>query len=744
MVLRRNQVVKKKIGAALGLALLAHVVWAGPSQWVDPFIGTGGGGNTFPGALVPWGMVSVSPHNDPQAPSGYAYGRPFLSGFGHVHLSGTGCPDLGNVLVLPTVGDIRLHPEERRSAYDSEKASPGYYAVHLKENGIQAEMTATCRSGMSRYFFPERKGDANILIDAGHRLTRDPDDIKPAFESWVRLVSPSEVEGSSQSGHFCSPYAGNKQTVYFVAKFSKAAAASGTWKDGKGTEGREQKGSRVGAYFRFSTAGEESIVMKVGLSYVSVKNARLNLEAEMPGWDFEAVRLAASKAWDEELSKIKIKTSNVQQLKIFYTALYHCLIHPNVFSDVNGDYRGMGRPDSIKNSPVTRYTVFSLWDTYRNLHPLLTLVYPERQQEMVKSMLEMAGEKGLLPKWELAGNETGVMVGAPAIPVIADTYFKGVKGFDAEEAYEAMKRSLNPKGNKVYVGLKSLLKYGYIPKDDYQGDWVWGSVSTTQEYALAFWNLAQMAAALNKKEEAEAWMPLSGAYRNFYDPSTGFLQARNQDGSWITPFDPLAKCCDGSWPDSGGPGFVEGNAWQYLFFAPQDMDGMIHLLGGPEVFVKRLQQCFEEGQYDPYNEPDLSWPYLFTFVPREAWRTQKEVRRLMDRYYKTTPDGIPGNDDAGTMSAWYVFSALGFYPVCPGNPSYQVGSPLFQQVDVKMNQSFYPGRWLVLKTVNNSPEHPYVRSILVNGISYQNKFIRHESLVSGKTLVFQMDSQPAR
>lgn len=727
-----------------GLWLAAAAASAGTAQWVDPFIGTAGGGNTFPGALVPWGMVSVSPHNDLAAPSGYVHGRPGLYGFGHVHLSGTGCPDLGNVLLMPTTGKIQTSPELWRSEYEAEAASPGYYGVRLKKYGIEALVSASTRAGMSQFIFPARKGDANILIDVGHRLTTDPVTVKTQFENRVRIVSPSEVEGSSQSGNFCSVYAQNKQTVYFVARFSKPAVEAGTWK-GPSVQGeKERSGGAIGAYLRFSTAESEPILVKVGISYVSVENARLNLAAEMPEWDFEAVRDSARQAWERELSKLEVEGGPPERLKVFYTALYHALIHPSIFSDVNGEYQTMAHKGVDKARGYTRYHVFSLWDTYRNLHPLLGLFYPERQLDMAKTLVEMGKEASLLPKWELAGNETSVMVGAPAVPVLLDTYRQGLKSFDKDSAYEAMVRTLSPQENKVYGGLKSLLQYGYIPKDDDSGDYLWGSVSTSLEYSYDYWCLAQMAKDLRRKGDYERFIQLSGSYHNFYDPETGFLRAKKRDGSFMTPFNPQATCCDQSWPDNGGPGYVEGSAWQYLFFTPHDMDGLKMLMGGDEIFTKRLQDCFDGGHFDPNNEPDLAWPYLFNEVPGEAWRTQKQVRAMMDKSFTTDPNGIPGNDDAGTMSAWYVFSAMGFYPVCPGSNRYQIGSPVFKQVTVHLNKMIYPGGLLNLKTIGNSDRNLYVQSVLVEGIPYKEKTLRHDTLVFGKTVVFRMGSQPAK
>jgi predicted alpha-1,2-mannosidase len=711
------------------------------TRYVDPFVGTGKNGNTFPGALVPWGMVSVSPHNEFKAPSGYKYGAPYIYGFGHTHLSGADCPDLGNVMLMATTGTVEPRLEKRKSQYDSESASPGYYQVNLKTFGIKAEMTATTRVGVTRFIFPARKGDANILIDLGHRLTDDAATVT-SFESRVKINHSQEVEGYCESGDFCSGYAGNKETVYFVAQFSKPALAMGIWKNGKLEKSKEQSGRDIGAYFSFSTAEIEPVMVKVGVSYVSVANARLNLQAEVKGWDFEAVRSEAKAAWQKELSRINVTDTRTDKLKTFYTALYHMMIQPCVFSDVNGEYPGMAHTGVQTATDYTRYSVFSLWNTYRNLHPFLALFYPERELDMVKSLTEMAKESGWLPRFEVAGNDTQVMVADPVAPVIVDTYLQGVKNFDIASAYDALVKSLNPQKGSTYGGLKSLLRYGYIPKNDNSGDRVWGTVSMSLEYAYEYWCLAQLAQELKKDDDYKKYIHLSGVYRNLYDPATGFLRPKKRDGSWFTPFNPLATTGDQSWEGSGGPGYVEGSAWQYLFDVPQDIDGLRMLLGGDSAFVNRLQECFDGGHYDATNEPDITWPYLFDEVPHENWRTQKQVRTIMNQYYGNGPDGLPGNDDGGTLSAWYVWSALGFYPVCPGNNQYEIGSPLFKLVQIRINKSFYPGGMLTLKTINNSDRNGYVRSILINGLDYKKNRLEHEALVSGKTIVFNMDYEP--
>jgi len=710
---------------------------------VDPFIGTGKLGNTFPGALVPWGMVSVSPHNNLSAPSGYIHGEPVVYGFGHTHLSGMSCPDLGSLLLIPTVGNVQPGAKANASAYGEEAASPGYYSLRLKGSDIRAEMTATTHCGFSLYTFPARQGDANILLDASHRLTQDGSGESDRFKGRVKIMSPSEAEGFCESGDFCSPSAGNKQTLYFVIQFSKPALAAGTWKGKELTEDQEAQGKEVGAFFRFSTAEQEPIGVKTGVSYVNVENARLNLQTEIPGWDFTGVRAAARAEWNFQLSRLRVSGGSENRRKVFYTALYHCLIHPSVFSDVNGEYVSFTHHEVHAPQGGIRYSVFPLWYSYRALHPLLALFYPEREQDMVKSLVSMTEEGEWLPRWELAGNETGVMVGSPAIPVLTDAYLKGMRGYDPEEAFAAMVKSLRPEGNKLYGGLNSLFQFGYIPKDDDSGDWVWGSVSMTLDYSYDFWCLAQMARALGHVKEHDDFIHYSGLYRNLYDPDTGFLRPKMKDGSYLTPFDPGTSCCDHTWEGSGGPGYVEGSAWQYLFNVPQDLDGLSMLMGGDEAFGAKLQEIFKEGHYDAGKAADWLDPYLFDALPGQAWRTQALVRSLAEKNFTLGPEGLPGNDEGGSLSAWLVFSSLGFYPLCPGSGIYALSCPIFKEVKVNLNKTYYSGGNLSLKTINNSSQNVYVQSQLLDGASSHEHFIRHNDLVYGKSMVFTLGPHPA-
>ncbi|MGH7739298.1 MAG: GH92 family glycosyl hydrolase, partial [bacterium] len=670
--------------ALLFMVFMAQAAWGparvsaspyGPVTLVNPMVGTANGGNTFPGAVVPWGMVSVSPENDSQAPSGYVSGRPFIYGFGHTHLSGAGTPALGNVVLMPTTGPVSVSLKSRASAYDSEKAFPGYYKTRLTRYGLLAEMTAACRVGMSRYTFPACDGDANILVDAGARLATDEDRSRYPTQAEIRIISPQEVEGMSESGGFGQADAREPRKIYFAAQFSKAAKTTGTWENGKLSSEPTQTGEDVGAVFRFSTADGESVEVKVGLSYVSLANARLNLQTEMPGWDFETVMRAALKVWDAQLSKIKVSGGDPIARKIFYTALYHCLLEPSVFNDVNGEYQGFARSGIKVAKNYTRYSFFSLPFTQRALHPLLALVYPQVELDMTKSLVEMGKEGPLLPRWEAAGEETGQGVGMPAVVVLADTYLKGLTDFDVSAAMTEVGKIIASKSDGPYAGLQDFLSQGYVPQavpgKDAGRYPVVGSVSASLEYSQGFWALSQWARALGQDALAKACLARIGAFRNLYDPKTHFLRPRNPDGTFLEPFDPKADCCDQPWPGSGGPGFYEGTAWQYLFDAPQDLEGLKLLLGGDAGFVRTLEKNFSEGDYDPGNSADMDDPYLFDAVPGDQWETQKYVRLFLSRDYGPNADGLPGHDESGNLSAWYVFSAMGFYPVAPASLIYR-------------------------------------------------------------------------
>jgi len=712
--------------------------------YVNPFIGTARNtdcGFTNPGAVRPWG-ISLSPLNiydtlrnrNWRMPSPYIYGRKKISGFSHLNLSGTGCPDEGTFTLMPTTGNLELSPEKYWSDYSSESASPGYYAVKLNRYNIKVELTTTLRTGISRYTFPQ--GRSNILINLGLSLTNRKGGV-------VRRVSDTEVEGFKSFGGMCGT-SSTAQTVYFVARLSKKPVSCGIWNEGDifPEFQREMAGNDIGAYFTFNTEDNEVILVKVGISYVSTENARLNLETEQPAFDFDGTRDASLKAWNNELSKIRVEGGTTDEKTMFYTALYHMLLHPNIYSDVNGEYSvlqssGINTRDSnriLKAECFDYYTIFSLWDTYRNLHPFLSLVYPDKELDMVRSMLAMYEESGWLPKWVLGGMETYIMVGDPAIPVIADTYLRGIRDFDVELAYKAMVHDASSPeaGNPIRPSLDNFLKYGYIPEDKANKRQVSGSVSTAQEYCIADWDLAQMAQSLGREGDYKRFYARSMLYKNYFDAGTNFLRPKLADGSWFKPFCPS---------DNGGslnskPGFVEGNSWHYTFFVPHDIPGLIKLMGGPKKFTEKLAICFDSCYFNLGNEPDMAYPYLFNYVKGEEWRTQKYVREMIYKNFSNSPDGLPGNDDCGTTSACLLFAMMGFYPTCPGDMDFQIASPLFDKITISIDPSFYPGREFVIEARNAGKNNCYIKSMKLNGKPYKKYTLNHYDIVKGGKLSF--------
>ena len=737
------------------------------SSYVDPFIGTTQthmkekfsdlpgshftAANVFPGAKVPWGMTAINPRNTlTESMVGYQYGEDYMYGFSQLLLSGVGCAGWGNVLVTPTVGVINTRLEERKSRYTNEKASVGYYAVLLTNDSILTEVTATQRTTLSRYTFNKSSDTINIIIDLFKAMGNSED-------SYARVINNQEIEGWNLVGRFCGHP--TRQKLYFVAKFNKPAEKTGVYNDELIHVGRDTvSGSKSGVFFRYDVKTKSELMLKIGLSFVSMENARKNLKAEQPGWDFDLVKSKAETAWEEQLSKIKVYGGSREHKKIFYTALYRALLHPNVFNDVNGEYLAMEN-QKVKKLPYSRknqYTVFSLWDTYRNLHSLLALVYPEVQSEMIKTMLDMYDESGFLPKWEIAGKETNVMVGDPGSIVIADSYMKNIRDYDVEKAYEAVRKmATSLDSNHIREGIKQYIKYGYIP-DDLKGKFIpeddtstwplWGSVSTSLEYYLADHGVAQMAKSMGKHDDYEYFYNRSLGYKKLYNPETGFLQARYSDGTWYKPFDPydyMSEFPGASWP-AGGRGYVEGNAWHYLFFVPHDVKGYSELMGR-QKFINTLQFVFEGRRtFELVNEPDIAYPYLFSYFEGEEWRTQEQAREALMLHFKASPDGWPGNDDCGTLSSWYVFTAMGFYPACPGMNEYRIGSPVFDKVIIELNRDYYPGKQFIIEAENNSNDNKYIKEISINNQRSTPTRILHEEITSGGYLKLLMDSIPVK
>lgn len=718
-----------------------------PSDYVNLFIGTSNDGNTNPGAVLPWGMASIAPFNcydtlnpDAWCRSTYLYGQEYISGFTQLHISGTGCPDLGTFTLMPTTGELSFSQPDNVSAYSQELAQPGYYSVHLDKTGIKAEMTATMRTTLSRFTFP--KGESNIMINLGLGITTRDGAV-------IQRFSDTAVGGFKTIGNFCGLT--NTQTVYFYAEVSKKPGEAGVWDGDRPYHWfkRPMAGKNIGGYFTFETEQDEEIYIKTGFSYVSIENARLNLETEQPAFDFEETRQAALDNWNEKLSKIKIEGGTQDDKVKFYTALYHTLIHPNIINDVNGEYPAYESHETAKVEGRDRYTLFSLWDTYRTVHPFLSLVYPQQQSQMVASLLDMYQEGGWLPRWESNSMETGVMVGDPSLPVIVDTYFRGIRDFDVDLAYEAMKNNAtaNPEINIMRPGLQYWNEYGYIPddapevmhsfpKDQYENMLrhriVWGSVSTALEYSIADWTLAQMAQEMGKQTDYNYFYNRSMQYKNIFDPEINFVRAKLKDSSWVTPFDPTSHdlAC-----------FTEGSAWTYTFMIPHDITGLINLMGGKQNFVSKLDECFTGGHFDVTNEPDIAYPWLFNYVKGEEWRTQKRVREIAERDFKNTPGGIPGNEDTGTLSAWLLYAMMGFYPDCPAKMNYQLSSPVFSKITIELDPDYYPGQNFVIEAPEASKDNIYIQSMRFNNKRHRSFIINHHDIINGGNLFFNVSDK---
>ena len=701
---------------------------------VNPFIGTAADGMTFPGALVPWGMASPSPHTMLTTPAdalegvlvngGYRYGDQQIHGFGLTHLSGVGCPDLGIPVVAPTSGAVPTSFDAYGSPYRNELAFAGYYAVELGDAGLVAEMTATPRTAVLRFWFPEGR-PANVTLDAAHGIswTRNQADLE--------VLGPNEIAGSAAFGGFCASGGGGR--LYFVARVDRAADSFGVVQDDNlGSEPRATGDAM--AFLRYESGPPDPVTMWVGLSWVSIENARANLNAEQ--LPFDDARDTAAMAWQSRLERIEVSGGTERDRVRFYTALYHSLIHPSILNDVDGAYPMFARDEIGQARQAARYTVFSLWDTYRTLHPLLALVYPDTQLEIIQGLQDMALNAGVPPKWELIGDEVQPMVGDPAAIIVADSYAKGLTDFDADAMYTTMRdaaiRADHRPGDEDYLDL------GFVPME--RADTVWGPVSTTLEYALADWELAQLAQALGHGEDVGALLERAAAYRKLYDEETGTLRPKYRDGSFLEPFDPDA--IEGSMPlRLGGPGYVEGTAWNYAFFVPHDIDGLI-ALQGEQAFVDRLAWVFDTDRFAMWNEPDLSYPYLFTFVQGAEQQTQRVVRATMDRFFGDGPDGLPGNDDAGALSSWFVFSAMGFYPVTPGLPEYRLGSPLFDRVTLHLSPGHHDGETFVIEAVDNSPDALFVREATLNGQPLTTPVLPHAAITAGGSLRLQMSATP--
>lgn len=753
--------------AGLAAAVLAAAAASAQTaaDHVDPFIGTQEMGHTFPGASAPFGLVQLSPQTDlvPYSDgegynrdayrycAGYQYGDSTIVGFAHTHFSGTGHSDLGDLLLMPLVGPLRLEPGPAdapdrgyRSRFDHarEHAEPGYYRVRLDDPGVTAELTATARVGVHRYTFPATD-QAHLILDLTANIYDFPG--KTVWSS-VRMESDTLLTGWRQTTGWA-----RTRTVYFALALSKpvqsyglrnedATPYRGFWrKFDEDFNFPERAGRRLKCHFDFAIGEGEQLVVKVALSGVSVAGALRNLAAEAAGWDFDAIRRRTSQRWREELDLVRIDAAP-DVLVNFYTALYHCWLAPVEYSDVDGRYRGLDQAIHQADG-WTNYTIFSLWDTYRAQHPLLLILQPARARDMVRSLLAHRQQSvhGVLPVWSHHANENWCMIGYHAVSVIADAYLKGLGGFAADEALDAMIASAT---YRPYDGLGDYLDLGWVPADRQSA-----AASKTLEYAYDDWAIARMAAPMGRQDVAAEFTRRAASWRRLYDPETGFLRARNADGTFPAAFDPMA---------THGQGTIEGNAWNYSLYVPHDVQGLMDLLGGAERLTQWVDGLFAMpvddaafahdeditragmiGNYVHGNEPSHHVPYLpcYTGTP---WQAQARVRQILATMYRPRPDGLCGNDDCGQMSAWYVLSALGFYPVAPGSNQYVLGSPCVERAEVALGT----GRTLTVVAENQAPPNVFVQAVSLNGEALDRNYLTHDELMGGGELRFVLGPEP--
>ncbi len=705
-------------------------------QYVDPFIGSGFHGHVFVGASVPFGMVQLGPNNIDKGwdwCSGYHYSDSICIGFSHTHLNGTGCGDMGDVMVMPMteVNVIRGNQDDISSGYasyyrhETEEAHPDYYSVMLDRYDIKAGLTATARVGLHRYTFPQGK-QAHILVNlkdgVGSIVTN----------SYIRQIDEYTIEGYRYTRGW-SPM----RKVYFVLQADKPIADLSLYDDTVQVAAKSQlKARAVKGVLSFGE--QRQVMVKVALSPVSCENAMANLKAEMSGFDFEHVRKACAAQWNERLNRITIETDDEAAKRVFYTSNYHTMVAPTLFCDVNGQYRGIN--DMIYTAPegFTNYTTLSLWDTYRTLNPLFTLVNDEMVPDIVNTMISIYHQNDKLPVWALQSGETNCMPGYSAVPIIADAYLKGFEGFDAEEAFAAMKATtVYPQQNAVpYV-----VERGYIPCDK-----VHEATSIAMEYAVDDWGVAAMAKKMGKQEDADLYARRAMYYKQYFDSEIKFIRPKMDDGTWRTPYDPANSI------HMVGD-FTEGNGWQYTFFAPHDVYGLIELFGGDEEFITKLDAFFVNndsmgetasaditgliGQYAHGNEPSHHIAYMYAYAGQQ-WKVAEKVRFIMDEFYTDKPDGVIGNEDCGQMSAWYVMSSMGFYQENPSDGVFVFGSPRFDKMTVKVRGN----NTLIIEAENNSKENIYIQEVYFNGKPYEKSYITYDELIAGGTLKFVMGPKP--
>lgn len=720
--------------ATNGLAQKDYSKSEGLLRYVDPFIGSGYHGHVFVGTSVPFGMVQLGPSNIHKGwdwCSAYHHSDSILIGFSHTHLSGTGCTDLGDILIMP-LNEIRTPRGNQDNISDgyatkyshaNEVARPEYYSLLLDRYNIKAELTATDRVGFHRYTYPQGK-PASILIDLREGNGSN------AYDSYIRQVDDYTVEGYRYVRGW-SP----SRKVYFVLKSDKKIEKFTAYDDNTPKPWKQLKVESVKSVLTFGDVKEVKI--KVALSSVSCENAMMNLQTELPHWDFDKVVKASSDRWNEQLAKLEVESDDEAAKRVFYTAHYHTMIAPTLFCDVNGEYRGMN--DMIYTDPKkANYTTLSLWDTYRALHPLMTITQAERVDDIVNSMLSIYRQQDKLPIWPLMSGETNQMPGYSSVPVIADAYLKGFSGFDAEEAFRAMVATATYERQN---GVPYVMDRGYIPADK-----IHEATSIAMEYAVDDWGIAAMAKKMGKTADYETFAKRAMYYKNYFDSSIKFIRPKLEDGSWRTPYDPARSI-------HGVGDFCEGNGWQYTFFVPQDPYGLIGLFGGNKPFVEKLDQFFTNndsmgegassditgliGQYAHGNEPSHHVAYLYVYAGAQ-WKTAEKVRYIMDEFYTDKPDGIIGNEDCGQMSTWYLLSAMGFYQVNPSDGILVFGSPRFDKVTAKVRG----GKTFTVEAENNSKENIYIQKVYLKGKLYPKTYITYNDIVSGGNLKFVMGKRP--
>lgn len=722
------------------------------ASYVNPFIGTGGHGHTFPGAVVPNGMIQPSPDtriDGWDASSGYYYADSLINGFSHTHLSGTGCADYGDILLMPTVGEQVYNPQDYTQqnlpfsstfSHKNEIAEPGYYSVYLDRYQVKAELTATKRAALHRYTFPASE-KAGFILDLDYSVQHQTN-----LDMQVEVVSDTEIRG-----HKLTEYWAFDQQISFYAKFSKPFTY--TIVRDTLTDHNNKPQPRCKVLLNFSTQQDEPVLVKVGISAVDMEGAKKNLEAEIPDWDFEKVRKDARQAWNEYLSKIDVTTSNETDKTIFYTSMYHTAISPNLFIDVDGRYWGMDR--TVRQGDISKpiYTTFSLWDTFRALHPLLSIIEPQMNNDFIYSLLQKHKEGGIFPMWDLASNYTGTMIGYHAVSLIADAYTKGYANFDLNEAYKASLRAAEYDTTGIVcpaLVLPHLMpqakyyknKLGYVPCDKDNE-----SVAKALEYAYDDYCISILAEAAGDKENLAKYTQFAKAYQHYFDPETRFMRGKDSEGNWRTPFSPRAS-------NHRSDDYCEGNAWQWTWFVPHDIEGLVQLMGGKEAFIGKLDSLFtadsslegEEvsadisgliGQYAHGNEPSHHIIHMYNYVG-QPWKTQELIDRVFKEQYRNAPDGLSGNEDCGQMSAWYILNSMGFYQVCPGKPVYSIGRPLFDEVVIHLPNH----KTFTIKAYNNSKENKYIQSVVLNGVPLHTPFLNHQDIAKGGIIEITMTNQP--